>query len=192
MDTLYWIAIAFLILQVLVVVKNIDSKKYYNFFWFCDFAPVLFAIAFFTDRTQFAKSLINIGLMGQMLAILTIPTVRISEWKQGKLLHGRIYFLTEFLIHTTALIALIVTFKAPPAMVSLKYSAITLSTMFIVTLAFVPKKNNVNAVYTLDYDYSSERPKKIKLPFHTSLWLFYALLMATITFLIQYILYIYL
>ena len=184
------LAILFIILQISIVIKNLDSKQYHNFFWFCDFVPFLFAMGFLFGGTQFVKSLINIGLAGQILALLTIPTVRVSEWKKGKLLHGKFYLVTEFLIHTTALVALIATYETAPKIISVGYSAITLSVMFFVTLSFAPRKDNVNALYALDYDYGPKKPKRIKLPWHTYMWIFYALIISIVTFLIQYILYI--
>jgi hypothetical protein len=62
--------------------------------------------------------------------------------------------------------------------------------MFFATLIFTPKNENVNTIYYSEIN-SKNKKSRFKLPFHTVLWIFYGLIVVSITYLIQYLLYLY-
>jgi len=124
MDTNILIVIFFSLIGISVIIKNINSKEFSNFFWFCDFAPFLFAAGFFFNNIQFVKSIINIGFFGQLITFTGVIPTRFNEWKKGNLFQGKFYLAVEFLIHLTIIFALIFTYTTKPTIQSLVYSII--------------------------------------------------------------------
>ena len=189
-ETNVLIFIFFLLISISVIVKNLDSKKHINFFWFCDFAPFLFALAFLVKDVQLVKALINVGLFGQIMTFTGVVPTRFREWKKGKLLQGYFYVAVEFIIHLTAVIALILTYSIKPTFQSLVYSLILLIFIFVITLIFTSSKDNINVIYYLEFDYGRIK-KRFKLPYHLYLWIFYGMVLSLIAYLIQYSLYLF-
>jgi len=191
MDTNYLISILFLLLGVSVIIRNYEFKKYSSFFWFCDFAPFLFAIGFFLNNIQFLKAIISVGMIGQIIAIFNVLPFRIAKWNKDKTSYRTFYIFSDILLHLTTIIVLILTFSFPPEIESIKYSFFILVVMFFVTIIFTPKAENVNTIYYSEIN-SKDKKTRFKLPFHTILWVFYGLIVVSITYLIQYLLYLYL
>ncbi len=180
----------FLLIGFLVIIKNLQSKTYSDFFWFCDFAPFLFAIFFLINNLQLIKSLINIGLLTQFITsvLLIVGFVSRSDINGTKKAesHGKFYVFVELLIHVLPVnAALILTLNTPPEAKSLFYSFMILVAMFILTLMFTSPKNNINLVYDTSFDIKGKKYNIIDLPHQKYLWVLYAFLVVLVTFIIQ-------
>lgn len=181
--------IFFLLIEVLVIIRNVKNKSYSWFLWFCDFAPILLVIFTLTNQIQLTKALINIGLTGQALAFVTwIPKRIFLLFKKETNRFKKYKIIVEALLHLTLPLALILTFNVTPERISIIYSIIILSLMFFLVLLFAPKKENINAVYYLELNHVEERDKgikKFKLPFHKELWIVYSSILVIINYVIQ-------
>ena len=178
----------FLLLGASVLIRNINFKKYHDFFWFCDLAPFLFALGFFLDNMQFVKAVVSVGLIGQIFAFFNVIPMRIVEWNKNKINHKQFYILTDILIHLTTIIVFLLTINIAPNEDSLKYSLLILLFMFTSSLLFTPKKENVNTIYFFEIN-TSHGSKRFRLPFHTYLWIVYAFLQTLLSFFLQYLAY---
>lgn len=185
----------FLIFEILTIIKIIRSKTYSDFFWFCDFAPLLLAIGFFFEYEQFIKSLVNIGLLTQLFTLSLLLFGFISKkdviGTKNARAHGKFYIFVEIMIHILPIsLAFLLTYKISPDFSSLFYSFIIIIFMFILTLTFTSPKDNVNLVYNLRLSYERDS-WKFNLPYYKYLWIIYTFIIVIIpTFLIQYLLYI--
>ena len=107
----------FLVLGMLAVIRNYLIDDNISFFWYCDFAPFLLSFAFFYRNDQLIKSLINIGLIAQLLSFISlfllffgIPIGTFSD----NLSYGTFYFIVTLLLHVFSLnVALFLTYKIP-------------------------------------------------------------------------------
>lgn len=184
----------FLILEILIIIRNIKAKEYNLFWWFCDFAPILFAISFSLNNAQFTKGIINVGLLTQSITLILLIIAFISGkdilGSKKALARGKFFVITEILIHATTIIALILTYNIKPELQSLTYSLIIIVIMFFLTLIYTPKEENVNLLYNLGISLK-KKSKNLRFPFQNTLWIFYFLVIALITFLIQKELYLF-
>lgn len=147
-------AVFLFVLQILIVFRNIVSNKYMNFFWFCDFAPTLLAVAFLLKEEQLIKAIINIGLAAQLIvSILLIIgfTFHIDIIGTAKSLsYGKFYVTIELMIHLFPInFAFLLTRKKRPELRSLIYSFFVLAIMFILSRAFTDSESNINYVFAL-------------------------------------------
>lgn len=190
MDASLVITLFFIIIGIIIVIKNIISKEYHNFLWFCDFSPFLFAIGFYTNSIQFIKALINIGLITQLVTLVMLVVGFVSgkdvigtEEAKKK---GKLYVIVELLIHLLPVnVAFILTYHMATRVESLVYSYIIIALMFIFTMIFTPKEKNVNLLYKVKVS-EKRNTKDLSLPLQTYLWILYTGIIVTITFLIQY------
>jgi len=180
------LVICFLFIQIVAIVRNIFSD-YYNFFWFCDFASLPLAIGFFMKKDDFVKSIINIGLIAQLIyisffiyklisgtsALETIPTVT-----------NVFYTSSSILIHLSTPLALLFTYKTKPRIKTLFLSLMFLFGMYVVALFFTTPDKGIN------YILSSRTLIPFVVPHYTELWVMLAFLIVVLpTQLIQYLIY---
>jgi len=165
----------FLLLEAVVIIKNIKDKSYYDFFWFCDFAPIFLAIGFFIGNDQFVKGVINVGLITQFNTLVFLSKELIRDRK-----------FPEIIIHLFPInLALLLTYKIATLQVSLVYSLLVLVFIFGLTLIFVPREKDVNFIDYVPLNFLN-KPRKIKLPYHTILWVIYTEIIIVIpTYFIQ-------
>lgn len=183
-----WIISVFIFLQMLAVTKNVYTKDFSSFFWFCDFAPLLFAVGFLLKKYQFVKSLINIGLIPQfMYTILLFLALffgidSISFY--SILARSKIYILVSFLLHLfSSNLALFLTYRIRPKKISLIYSFAILAAMFVLILIFTVPGSNINYVYSSNF-------LGFEIPYYTYLWIILTMIFVILpTYFIQYWIY---
>lgn len=150
------IAFWFLFLQVLVLFENYFIYEYNIFFWFCDHAPLLLAIGFFTKNKNIIKTLVNFGFLAQLIWIIDF-LARII-FNKSALGVTNYMFTTDFgflvlaplLIHSLSVnVAFIHTYKTSPTTKTLVYSAIYIMTIYALSLAFTPIEENVNCIHQI-------------------------------------------
>lgn len=194
MNSQFIIVCLFLLIGVLVIIKNIRARTYHDFFWFCDFAPFLLALGFMLNNYQFIRAIVNIGLLTQLSTSIFLITGFLSGLdiigSKTALDRGKLYVIIELLIHLLPInLAYLLIFNIQPALASIMYSLGLLVIMYVLTRTFTPEKYNINLVYNSDLEYEKGN-FKIGLPYHKYLWIFYVLMVSLITFLIQYLLYV--
>lgn len=180
----------FLVLGILTVIRLVRSRTPRDLFWFCNIAPFILSVSFFINNIQIVKSMINIGLFPQTITFLTLVYGFVSgkdnpDTKKART-YGGFYIAVELLIHVALIIALILTFTTAPTVESLKYSLIVLMFLFVLTIQFTSPRWDINELYGAKI-IGGER--MIKLPLHTTFWVVYAFIIASITFFFQYALY---
>lgn len=176
----------FLFIQLVAIVRNIGDN-YYNFFWFCDFVPITLAIGFFLKKDSFIKSIVNIGLIAQLMYVSfyiyklffgvslidTIPPVTTF-----------LYTTSSILIHLSTTFALMLTHKVKPTIKTLFSSLMFLFGMYVVALFFTTTEQRVN------YVLSSRTLIPLVIPHYTELWVLLTFLVVVLpTQLIQYLIY---
>lgn len=179
----------FIFMQILVIIKNISVRDYSLFFWFCDFAPILFVIALMLRDDQLVKGIINIGLILQIFFSLSILAGVLFNINLFGFL-GYIHSYTDFYIAVSlaihllsANIALLITYKTKTRIKSLLYSAAILIIMFILTLTFTNSYENINYVYKIGFF-------GLAIPYSTPLWVLLSFLVIVVpTYFIQKMLY---
>ncbi len=165
-NTYIWISLLFIFIQILVTIRNYQETLL-NFFWFCDFAPILLAIGFYFENTQFIKAVISVGLIPQLLYIfgflgnLITGITFISTISE----YGFFYSSISILVHAATLIALFLTYKEKTETKSLYYSLVIATGMYLVTLFFTSPKDEFNYVYS----YTSLT--QITIPYHVTFWI---------------------
>jgi len=144
----------FLSLGVLEVLKINKLKDYPALFWFCNISPFLLAVGFFTGSIQFIKGLINLGVIPQFISLVSLTLVvffgvKIEVFRTIKK-EGIISVIIAYMIHLfTIFIALLVTMPIPATKISLFYSVVVFSLLFVFSFLFTRKKDNVNFIYNL-------------------------------------------
>ena len=152
MDKRYYWGCFFLFVQAVTILRNyIDGYNYY--FWFCDFAPILFSIAFFVGNKDVIKSLINFGLIPQIIFLIdfiyaanvgasplgiTDPALRLTLFSIS----------STILIHLTTSIALLLTIRIKPKKRVLLYSIVFMFAVYVIMLMLTSPQGNVNYVYS--------------------------------------------
>lgn len=146
--------IFFLILQILIIWRNVWLDDYLSFLWLCDFLPILFAISFFFKKVQFTKGLINLCLIPQLVYFidLIIYTFSKGAYTLGfipTVISGpMIFFLISVFAHLLSTsVAFILTYREKTEKISLAYSLVLLMIIFCLTLYFSPAQRNVNCVF---------------------------------------------
>lgn len=182
------LSIFFIILQILVIIRNLIMKEYIVFFWFCDFFPILLSLAFLLKDEQLVKGFINIGFIPQLISsfslfyaiFLGIDIVGFADI----LNYSNFYIIVSFLLHLLPLnIALLFTYKIKTEKKSLLYSFIILIIMFILTLIFTSPIKNINYVYNSDFLGFTPH-------YYTLIWVVLAFVILVLpTYLIQKLLY---
>ncbi len=178
-DKYFTAAIFFLILSVLVIIKNLASRKPIDFFWLCDLAPFLLFAGFLFHSYPFIRGVINVGLIPQFNTLILLFRKYVSEKR-----------VISVILHLIPInLALFFIYNTKPPISSLFYSLVILFFVFVFTLVFTPKNNNINLIYYLQLD-SKDRTFKLGLPYQKYLWIIYFWLIIVLpTFFIQYALY---
>lgn len=165
----FW-TIFFLSLQVLVLVRNWVTD-YWVFYWFCDFAPGLFALFFALGKTSWVKGLLNIGLLGQGLYLLSFASallLRIPLFGFPIDLRSGAFNLTiTFFMHCSALVAWYATREIKPNANTLAASAIILTLMYCAVLIGTEPETAMD--WNFNYIYTS--PLSPFIPHYTALWI---------------------
>lgn len=150
------IALWFLLLQILVLFENLIVYRYNIFFWFCDHAPLILAIAFFTKNKDLIKSIVNFGFIVQFIWVIDFLSKLILDKSAlgvtNYMFTGELGFLVliPLLIHSLSVnVAFIHTYKIKPTTKVLVYSAIYIISIFALSLAFTPTERNVNCIHEI-------------------------------------------
>ncbi len=146
----FWAGVFFLIVQIIVVIRNYFSNYLY-FFWFCDFAPLLLAIAFFLEKEHLAKAVINFGLIFQISFIIhyihSIIAGTLGEELIFSPFFNFIYLFATILFHLSTTFALFLTYKIKPSMKTVNYSILVVVVIYLISLVFTPISSNINLVH---------------------------------------------
>ncbi len=155
-ETFILTGIFLILLLILVTIRNLRSKDYTLFFWFCEISPIILSIGFLTENIQLIKSVINIGLFPQIVSLvfLTIAVLfkqDVSVFK-GIRKKGKLYITVSYLLHLfSVILAFILTSSFRATRISLVYSFIILSIVFTLSILFTPAHRNINFVQNLDF-----------------------------------------
>lgn len=185
----YFIAgIFFIALAILVIIRNVTSKKNESFFWFCDIAPFLLAIGFFMHNNQLIKGLVNIGFISQLISLFSLSAavffgIDIVGFAEI-LKESKFAIIVSFLLHSVSTtLGLVLTYNIKPQPASLVYSLVVLLIMLVLTLTFTKPKSNINYVYHADF-------LGIKLRNYSFFWITLCFVLVVLpTYLIQYLIY---
>lgn len=150
-----WLALYFLVLQVAIFAAFLPSPAGRgDLMYYCYNAPLLFAFAFATGRTQMIKGLISVGLLAQAAWFLDLL---------GHLAHVSIFGLTEYmfeapftaldalviLVHAlTATAALVATRAVRPRPLSLLVSAGYIAFLYAGSLLLTQSSQNINCAFS--------------------------------------------
>lgn len=113
----------------------------YDYFWFCDFAPLVFLVFFLFGNIQAIKGFISILLFGQLGYIAIIFTkvlfgVTVMNFSFDHPLTFT-YITYTILIHLATLVAFAATYRYPPTRIALLYSLLILGVTYGVIKVFV-------------------------------------------------------
>lgn len=157
-------------LQGMIFWRNWQTD-YWVFYWFCDSAPFLFSVLFFLGKYQMIKGLIHIGLLGQLLYIISF----ISAAFTGVPLFGFSVDFTigivnitiTFLMHLSTPLATVATRRIVPNAQSLLASGIFLLGFYCIVLLFTNPESAMD--WNFNYIYSTGFTATI--PYYTQLWI---------------------
>jgi len=139
-------------IQAIVYFKN-DGQLFYDYYWFCDFAPAVFLIFFLFNNIQAIKGFINILLFGQLgyiviiLAKIFFGTTLMNFTFDQPLTPT--YLLLTLSIHVATLIAFFATFSYRPRAIALLYSLGILVLTYVVIKTFVTPTGDDATNYNL-------------------------------------------
>jgi hypothetical protein len=165
-----YLGIVFLLVQTLAIIRNITSD-YFSFFWYCDFAPGVFAILFFLKKDQAIKGFLNIGLFlqtGYALALIYKLTFGTSPFGITIDILGPFQTITTLILHLSTITILLTTYKIKPKKTSLLYSLIFLILIYSIILIFTTPGITTPVNYNYVY-YSKILTPHI--PNYTKLWI---------------------
>jgi len=179
-----WLIPYFILVQALLIFRNVSISDYSAFFWFCDFAPLFLAIAFYYKNDQLAKGIINVGLLAQLISIAGFLIFLIFGANIAGMatafVHTPLQGSMFFLLHLTIPIALFFQRKTEPRITSLAYSATILLLLFLVSVIFTAPIDNMNNIY------SSTIIIGFTPPYYTPLWIFWTFILVIVpTYYIQ-------
>jgi len=142
--------IIFIFLQLFVFLRN--ESNYSNLIWFCNFAPIFFAIAFFIKKSHLVKALINVALIPDILFLIDFFSSLLFNFGifgkvQPYLQENFLFISTTVILHLVAFLALSVTYKIKPNKETLLYSAGVVLITYIITLLFSSQGSFYNYVY---------------------------------------------
>lgn len=165
-----WPTLGFLFLQALVVIRNLLSD-YPFYYWYCDFAPFAFAILFAAGSVQGVKGLLHIGLVGQVFYLSSFVWI---QWFGRPLMGFNIsllpdpwYITMTLIMHASTIAALVITRSARPEPISLVYSLLFLSGMYLIVLILADPLTSVSE----NFNYIRSSQLFSKLPWYSSLWI---------------------
>ena len=146
----------FLFLQALVLFENYFIYEYNIFFWFCDHAPLILAIGFFSKNKDIIKSTVNFGFLIQFIWIADFLSKAIFDKSAlgitNYMFTSQLGFLIliPLIIHALSVnVAFVHTYKIKPTTKVLVYSAIYIMAIYALSLAFTPMGENVNCIHKI-------------------------------------------
>ncbi len=146
----------FLIFQLIAVVRNLASD-FYSFYWFCDFASGLFALALFSRKPQIVKAVIHIGLVPQVgYFVIMIAKIFFNINLFGFVIDFPLeaqYIIPTLIVHASTITALLVTFKIKPRLSSLAYSVVALALIWLTVVLY--SDGSTNAMENYNYVYTT-------------------------------------
>lgn len=172
------LVITFLSLQVLIAVRNWVTD-YWLFYWYCDFAPLGFAVLFYWRNVQAVKGLMYIGLIGQTLYLISFVSILIFGVPFAgfdlPVMTQPIDTTISFIMHLSTAIAFVATWHEKPEPRSLAYAMAILIVMYGSVLLFTTP--NADVSYNYNYIYSGALQF---MPFYTTLWVPFAFLLVVL------------
>ena len=168
----FWI-LFFLSLQVLVLVRNWVTD-YWVFYWFRDFASGLFALFFLFKTPSWIKGLLNIGLVGQILYLVSFSSAVLFHVPLFGFLidlnSGALNISITFLMHCSTIVAWYATRDVKPETRALEASAGIL--IMIYTVVMIATEPATAIDWNFNYIYTS--PIASYIPYYTTLWVILA------------------
>jgi hypothetical protein len=160
-----WALVALVVLEALVIIRNLRAKEKDKFFWFCELSPILVIIGLLWGNMQYIKGVISAGLLVQFFTVISLilslffkTKIDNFKWIKKK---GIFYIVVSFLLHLFSInLALAITIHNKATPVSLIYSASVYAFLFTITYIFTDVKRNINFIDSLDF--ISFRPKYYK------------------------------
>lgn len=150
----YLLGFFYLTIQILIIYLNQGVKSNDIFFWFCNHAPIIFAIAFFTQQFDIIKALINVGLISQLtwtldlLSKLLFNTYIFEVTSYIFEPQNTINMIYPIIIHVfSTLVALYFTYNIKPTTKTLYLSLLYTILLFIFTILYTSANNDINCVY---------------------------------------------
>jgi hypothetical protein len=179
---IYFAAAYFLLVQAVDVV-SIEFQgppAQWYLLWYCNHAPLLFALAFMARSAQVSKGIISVGLLAQTAWLADFFTRLVFGFYLFKITD---YVFVEPLsvsnavviaIHTAVVpLALALTYNIRPRAVSLLYSLAYIAALYGITLLFTPAALNVNCVFQ-----TCVFKTLLSFPQYTALWPFFMAILA--------------
>lgn len=182
------ISLFFALVQIMVILRNY-FLGYFVLYWYCDFAPTIFAILFFFKANQAVKGYLNIGLIPQLIFLFgffykLVFDISLLGDVTNSLSTGLFYTLSTTISHLSTLLALILVIKTKPSKKSLLYSFIFLMLIYAITILFTSPQEYIN------YVYSSGNLVSFRIPYLTLIWIPLAFVFLVIpTYFLQHLLY---
>jgi hypothetical protein len=148
-----YLAIYFIILQILIIYRNYILDDLILIFYFCNHIAILLAFGFFTKNFQLIKGLINIGLIPQLIyaieffSEIIFKTNLISSTGDLHTYSTITFIITLFIHFTTLFIAFYFVKNIKITKQSLIYSFSYILILYFTTILFTPIEYDLNCVY---------------------------------------------
>ena len=145
--------VLFVFLQVVAIARNLYSDFIY-FFWFCDFVPIILAVAFFFKKYHIVKGIVNIGLFPQLIymsgfIVRIFFGISFLDETEILLTYDTLMIFLSILFHLATVIAFAWTYKIKPTKETLAYSLLGLVLIYLVMLFFTTPADDINYVFSL-------------------------------------------
>lgn len=191
MSKRYFAFFGFVILELLILFHLNRFDMQYNLLWFCNHAPLLFAIGFLFNNNDLIKGLINVGFFGQILWLIDFSSALLLDTFIFNITNYifteeiNIFTLIPILAHlTSTFVAIALTFNKPVEYKSINYSGGYVILLFITSKLFTKETLNINCVYEVCI-YNSLTP-----PIYELWWFLFAIVIVILpTFYIQKLIY---
>lgn len=175
------------LIQIVVFFKN-DGQLFYDYYWFCDFAPAVLIVFFLFNNIQAIKGFINILFFGQLGYILIILIkILFNEALMNFTFNQPLttsYLFFTLTIHFGTLVAFMATYSYKPTEISLVYSLLILILTYVVIKTFVTPTGTDATNYNLIFH--SHLLKDFK--YYSQSWVVLAFVFVAIpTYVFQYI-----
>lgn len=180
---LYW-GLVFASLQGLAITRNFVIH-YQTFYWYCDFAPAVFATLFFLKNNQAIRGFLSIGLFAQALYAISFLSKLVFNVPLFGIpfdAYGPLNIFTTLVLHLSTSAAFLATYNVRPQKISLVYSLFFLVLIYTAVLLFTSPTLSFNADYNFIY-YNQTISPYVK--FYTALWVplaFFAVVIPTYWF----------
>lgn len=147
------IGLFFIFLQIVAISRNMFLDFVY-FFWFCDFVPIILAVAFFLRNDQLIKGVVCIGLFPQILYIFSFIIrlffgVSFLEGIDSLFGYNVFIIASSVVLHSATVIAFFFTYKIKPNKFSLAYSFGILVSIYLIMISFTVPSDSINYVFIL-------------------------------------------